>query len=89
MRIILLLEAVNMKCCALCTNVGGNPEIIEDGVSGVVIPRKDSHAIVDGLKALADKNLRAQYAEKAYEVCKDKFSIENTYGKLEKILLGE
>lgn len=86
---IALLEAVNMKCCVLCTNVGGNPEIIEDGISGIVIPRMDSHAIVEGLKILADKDLRMQYAEKAYEICKEKFSIENTYGKLEKILVGE
>lgn len=86
---IALLEAVNMKCCALCTNVGGNPEIIENGVSGIVIPRKDSHAIVEGLKTLSNKDLRMQYAEKAYEICKDKFSIENTYGKLERILIGE
>lgn len=86
---IALLEAVNMKCCALCTNVGGNPEIIENGVSGIVIPRKDSHAIVEGLKKLADKEVRKQYAERAYDICIDKFSIENTYGKLEKVLLGE
>lgn len=86
---IALLEAVNMKCCALCTNVGGNPEIIEDGVSGVVIPRKDSNAIVEGLRILSDKNLRKRYADKAYEICKDKFSIENTYGKLEKVLIGD
>lgn len=26
-----LLEAVNMECAVLSTNVGGNPEIIEDG----------------------------------------------------------
>lgn len=85
---IALLEAVNMKCCALCSNVGGNPEIIENGVSGLVIPRKDSHAIVEGLKTLADRKLREQYAEKAYEICKEKFSIEKTYGKLERVLIG-
>lgn len=86
---IALLEAVSMKCCALCTNVGGNPEIIENEISGIVIPRKDSHAIVEGLRTLADKNLRYQYAERAYNICKEKFSIENTYGKLEKIFEGK
>ena len=81
-----LLEAVNMKCAALVTNIGGNPEIIEHGVSGHIIPSKDSNAIVDGLLILADKSLRNQYAETAYSVAKKKFSIENTYGKLDKIL---
>lgn len=85
---IALLEAVNMKCCALVTNVGGNPEIIQDGVSGIVIPRKDVSAIVDGLKRLTSKVQRTQYAQQAYEECADKFSIENTYGKLQMIIEG-
>lgn len=82
---IALLEAVNMKCCALCTNVGGNPEIIENEVSGLVIPRMDTDAIIKGLKKLSNASLRNLYAEKAYEICKGKFSIENTYGKLDNI----
>lgn len=80
-----LLEAVNMKCTALVTNIGGNPEIVEDEISGCIIPSKDSNAIVNGLLKLADKSLRTQYAEKAYSVAQKKFSVENTYGKLEQI----
>ena len=80
-----LLEAVNMKCAALVTNVGGNPEIIEHGISGHIIPSKKSQAIVDGLLKLSDKSLRTKYAENAYSIAMEKFSVENTYGKLEKI----
>lgn len=80
-----LLEAVNMKCASLVTNIGGNPEIIEHGISGHIIPLKDSNAIVDGLLKLADKELRNKYIEKAYLSAKEKFSIENTYGKLDLI----
>lgn len=81
-----LLEAVNMKCAALVTNIGGNPEIIEHEISGHIIPSKDSNAIVDGLLKLSDKSLRNQYANSAYLSAREKFSIKNTYGKLEKIL---
>lgn len=80
-----LLEAVNMKCAALVTNVGGNPEIIEHGVSGYIIPSRDSFAIVDGLLHLSDKGIRNKYTESAYNSAKDKYSIRNTYGKLEEI----
>ena len=80
---IALLEAVNMKCAALVTNIGGNPEIIEQELSGLLIPSNNSQAIVDGLLKLSDKNVRNQYAESAYLLAKDKFSIENTYGKLD------
>lgn len=82
---IALLEAVNMKCTALVTNVGGNPEIIENGVSGYVIPARDSNAIINGLQKLCDKAIRNQFAESAYLYAKQKFSIENTYGKLDNI----
>lgn len=81
-----LLEAVNMECVALVTDVGGNSEIIENGISGILIPPRDSNAIVDGLRKLNDRQLREQYAKKAYEVASEKFSIANTYGKLDKIL---
>jgi glycosyltransferase involved in cell wall biosynthesis len=83
---IALLETVNMKCAALVTNVGGNPEIIENGKSGLLIPPKNSDAIVKGLKILSDSKLRQCYAENAFNVASNKFSIENTYGNLKKIL---
>lgn len=85
---IALLEAVNMRCCALVTNVGGNPEIIQDGVSGIVFPRKDPSAIVNGLKQLTSKEKRMEYAQKAYDECSEKFSVQNTYGKLQMIFEG-
>lgn len=84
-----LLEAVNMKCAALVTNIGGNPEVIEHEVSGYIIPPMAPSIIVDGLLKLSDKALRTQYAEKAYSVAKEKFSIENTYGKLEQIFVSD
>lgn len=83
---IALLEAVNMHCAALCTNVGGNPEIIENGVSGLLIPSRDADAIVAGLIRLEDKEIREIFTKKAYKIATVKFSKEATYGKLEKIL---
>lgn len=82
---IALMEAVNMRCSVLCTNVGGNSEIIRDKISGILIPRMDSNSIVEGLLSLEDKSTRDKYAQKAFEECSIKFSEENTYGKLEKI----
>lgn len=82
---IALMEAVNMHCTALCTNVGGNSEIIQDKVSGVLIPPKNINSIIDGLNRLKDRETRDKYAKKAFEDCSAKFSVENTYGKLERI----
>ena len=86
---IALLEAVNMRCAALVTNIGGNPEIIEDGKGGILIPVKDSDSIVDGLKKLAYADIREQYTDYSYRCAKDKFSFINTYGKLDAIFVDQ
>lgn len=80
-----LLEAVCMKCAALCTNVGGNPEIIEDGISGILIPPKDSNAIINGLYRLSDADLRMFYSKNALQINSKRYSEKNTFGKLEKL----
>lgn len=80
-----LLEAVNMRCAALVTNVGGNTETIHDGASGIVIPPADSDAILKGLKRLKDPALRQQYTDAAYEFAKHTFSEDNTLGKLDQL----
>ena len=54
-------------------------------MSGLVIPPKDSQSIVNGLLELGNEKLREIYTENAYLSAKEKFSIENTYGKLDKI----
>lgn len=81
-----LLEAVNLGCAALVTEVGGNTEIITNGESGIVIPSKNSEEIVKGLLLLKSSELRKKYASAAYLSAKNKFSVENTYGKLGRIL---
>lgn len=78
-----LLEAVNMKCAGLITNVGGNSEIIQHHISGLVIPPRDPDAIVKGLLELSDSAIRKKYSEYAYKIAKEKFSISKTYGKLD------
>ena len=82
---IALLEAVNMHCPAIATNVGGNPEIIKDCETGLLIPKMNSEAIVTSLNTLKNKEKRDEYANRAFKDCKERFSTDNTYGKLEKI----
>jgi glycosyltransferase involved in cell wall biosynthesis len=84
-----LLEAVSMRCAALVTKVGGNPEIIQDGISGLLIEPESSDQIVSGLNKLKDKRLREQYAAEAYAYAKSHFSVQNTLGKLEKLFDGD
>ena len=54
-----LLEAFATGLPALATNVGGNPEIVEDGVSGYLFPPRDVSALANRLLILlGDDRLR-------------------------------
>ena len=70
-----ILEASILKCCPIVTSVGGNTEIIEDGVSGMVIPPKDPDSLLNALQiVLNDKALCEKYADAAYDRVNKAFS---------------
>jgi L-malate glycosyltransferase len=54
-----LLESMASSKAVVATDVGGNPEIVEDGVNGFIIrPRNPSEMAEAIIKLLADKKLR-------------------------------
>lgn len=64
-----VLEAGLAELPVVASNVGGMPEIIEDNVSGTLVPARDSSALADALKKLIDSpsdraELGAQLAER-------------------------
>jgi glycosyltransferase involved in cell wall biosynthesis len=61
-----LLEAMAMGLPCVATAVGGTPEVIEDGVSGFLVPARDHEALADRLgRLMADAGLRAEMGGKA------------------------
>jgi len=82
---IALLEAVSAHCAIIATNVGGNPEIIHNNNSGIIISPCNSDMIVKSLKRLRDPALRELYSKNAFEYASTYFSTKNTLGKLQKI----
>jgi glycosyltransferase involved in cell wall biosynthesis len=44
-----ILEAMAMRRPAVCTAVGGLPEMVEDGVTGYLVPPSDPHALAAAL----------------------------------------
>lgn len=49
-----LLEALRLGKPIVCTSVGGNPEVIEDGVHGYLVPPKDPAKLADRLVRVAE-----------------------------------
>ncbi len=54
-----LLEAMASRRAVVVTNVGGNPEIVRDGVEGLLVPRGDADAVAAAVGGLLDDPDRA------------------------------
>lgn len=72
-----LLEAGFAGLPAVATNVGGIPEIVENGISGALIPPEDSETLFSTLVLFSeDKNLRNRLGSAIHNVIEERFSIE-------------
>lgn len=74
-----LLEAMGYGIPVVSTSVGGIPDVIEDGVNGVLVPKGDvndlSNAISEMLKNNSIASVLACNAQEKFRQC---YSIENT-----------
>jgi len=69
------LEAGFVGLPVIATNVGGIPEIIEDGVSGLLISKENPGAILSALiKLYEDENLRKRLGENLKKKVETEFS---------------
>jgi glycosyltransferase involved in cell wall biosynthesis len=72
---LVLVEAGLCKKPVIGTNSGGIPDIIQDGVTGLLIPPEDSRALALAIKnVLKDENLASSLSQNAYKQAWDKFS---------------
>lgn len=70
---VVLIEAMELGLPIVASNVGGIPDVVVDGVSGILVPEKNPEALADAFKRLAtDPNLIKQLltgARKRIEEC--------------------
>lgn len=72
-----LLEAMAAGLPAVATRVGGNPELVEDGVTGRLVPARDPGALREALAAyLDDPHLRAMHGKAGRQRAVECFSLE-------------
>lgn len=71
-----LLEAMACGCAPLATAVGGNPELIEPDVNGLLVPSQDSGALAAALARLVNEpTLRQRLAEASLARVRAQFSL--------------
>ncbi len=79
-----ILEGMFFRCPSVASNVGGIPEVIEDGVSGLLVPFGDADQSARAVERLIqDKELRMKLARNAGEQARAKFSSEAIIPKYE------
>jgi glycosyltransferase involved in cell wall biosynthesis len=70
--------AYGFKKPVVVTDVGAIPEIVDDGITGFIVPPQNPEALADAIvKLLKDKKLRKHMGENAYKKLKTDLSWDN------------
>jgi glycosyltransferase involved in cell wall biosynthesis len=78
---LVVVEAMSNMLPVIASNVGGIPEIIENGKDGLLVPPENPEALAKAIKQLLDDvKMRKELAKNAYKKVKEKYSME-TYTK--------
>jgi D-inositol-3-phosphate glycosyltransferase len=72
-----LLEAMAAGLPVIATAVGGTPEAVTEGVTGLLIPPQDAEALAGALeRLLSDPTWGQKLGENARKMVAEKFSLE-------------
>ena len=81
-----ILESMAGGKPVIATNVGGNPELIVDRETGLIVPSQDATALAEAeCKLLSDKDLAIKMGERGRERVKSLYSMDKIVAEFEKI----
>lgn len=81
-----LLEAMAMKVPVIASDVGGNPEIIEQGITGILIPPQDPVALAEAvIHVLTHPNIVEKMRQAGYERVQHMFSLDSLVATTETV----
>jgi glycosyltransferase involved in cell wall biosynthesis len=82
------VEAMAMKVPVIATNVGGIPEVVDDGKTGIIVPPANVNALCEAIKYLIkNPEARLKMGENGRARVLEKFTIEQNVRKTEEIFL--
>jgi glycosyltransferase involved in cell wall biosynthesis len=73
---VTVIEALAASRPVVATNVGGVPDVVEDGVTGFLVRRGDTHALAERLELLArDENRRRTMGERGRDSVLERYAV--------------
>jgi glycosyltransferase involved in cell wall biosynthesis len=84
-----VLEAMAHGLCVVATDVGGIPDLVEDGTSGLLVPPGDVDRLTDALRrVVTDDTLRNRLADAAHVRATENFDVDVVWRRFDE-LYGE
>ena len=81
-----IIEAMASSKPVIATNSGGNPEAVEDGATGLLVPPEDPNKLAESILTLIkDKTKRNQMGEAGRKRAEKLFNIEKNVFRIEKV----
>jgi glycosyltransferase involved in cell wall biosynthesis len=77
-----ILEAMAAGLPVVATRVGGVPELVVHGETGLLVPPEDPDALAAALDGLADETLRAEYGAAGARRAAEQFSAESVASRM-------
>lgn len=72
-----LVESMACETPVICTSIGGMPEIVQDGITGFIVPPNDSDAIAEKINYLLNHKEEAkEMGKRGREVVLQKFTMD-------------
>ncbi len=81
-----ILEAYSLGIPCIATDYGGNPELVQTGINGIVYPTNDSRTLADAIQTLKENPaLISRYGQGAKETYQKGFTVELMAKNTEKV----
>ncbi|MCB0320139.1 MAG: glycosyltransferase family 4 protein [Bdellovibrionales bacterium] len=78
-----VLEAMSLGIPCVVSDVGGLPEVVDHGQSGLVVPANDSEELLKAIVTLHDSpSLRSTFGQAGKRIFQERFSLERYFSEM-------